>query len=192
MSLQQIKNIISIMFYRHSTSYRRKMKHSILALFFLLPLNALSSPDPFASSELTNVIVIKGTIAGVVWDFQNQAMSLGGGIPDPNPADNKFYSPTVLFFKSANGNIIKKMTFFSDDCPYSPVSLTATETTITMIAQILPIPTTNTIVGGSTPSSYSTCPHTDSITTLQEIRNLNTGMLIKRITLGNYRTAILQ
>lgn len=81
------------------------------------------------------------------------------------------------------------MTFFADDCPYSPVSLAATKTTISMIVQVLPI-TTNTSVGGST-SSYSTCPYTDSVTTLQEIRNLKTGALIKRITLGNYRTAIL-
>ena len=169
-----------------------KLKKTFLALFFLLPLNALSSQDPFTSSELTNVIVIKSTIAGVVWDFQMPAMLPGFGIPDPNPTDNKFYKPTVLFFNRTNGNIIKKMTFFSDDCPYSPVSLTATETTITMITQILPISTTNSSVGGSTPSSYSTCPYTDSITTLQEIRNLNTGTLIKRITLGNYRTAILQ
>jgi hypothetical protein len=165
-----------------------KLKRTFLAVFFLLPLNALSSPlDPFASSELTNVIAIKDNIAGVVWDLQIPLL-IGGGIPDSNPNDNKFYAPTVLFFNRANGNIIKKMTFFSDTCAYSPVSLTTTETTITMITQIIPISTTNTSVGGSTPSIYSTCPYTDSVTTLQEIRNLKTGALIKRIKLGNYRT----
>ena len=166
-----------------------KLKRTFLALFFLLPLNALSKPlDPIKSSELTNVIAIKGTIAGVVWDLQMPLFSVGG-ISDPNPTDNKFYAPTVLFFNRANGKIIKKMTFFSDACPYSPVSLTATETTITMITQILPVRTTNSSVGGSTPSSYSTCPYTESVTTLQETRNLKTGALIKAIELGNYRTA---
>ena len=163
----------------------------ILFVLFLLPLNALSSTDPFASSGLTNVIAINNTIAGVVWDFQMTLIAGGSVISDPNPTDNKFYAPTVLFFNGANGNLIKKMTFFGDDCPYSPVSLVANGATIKMIVQVLPMTTNSINSGGSLPTTnYPSCRYTDSVTTLQEIRNLKTGELIKQITLQNYRTAI--
>ncbi len=184
-------NSSNILIKRLDNTIMIKLKRTLLALIFLLPLSALSTPDPFTSSELTNIIAIKDTIAGVVWDVQMPLIS-GGVITDPNPTDNKFYAPTVLFFKSANGNIIKKMTFFADDCPYSPVSLAATQTTITMTTQILPITITNTTNdGGGVSTPYSNCPYTDSVTTLKEIRNLKTGALIKQTRLGNYRTAIL-
>lgn len=76
------------------------MKRSILALFFLLPLNAFSSPPNILSSELTNVIAINNTIAGVVWDLKASLLAFEVVIQDPNPNDNKFYAPTVLFLKA--------------------------------------------------------------------------------------------
>jgi hypothetical protein len=181
------------------------MNRLILALLFLIPLNALSSPIspsgfPF-SSELSNIIDIKGNVAGVAWDSKTiscmQGILVDGvDIPnfpctDPYPNDNKFYAPTVLIFSGATGKVIKKIEFFGTDCPYNPVSLTINEGKIFLTVQTIPALTPPPITPpGLTSNDYPTCAYSDRVVTLREVRRLNTGALIKRITLEDYRTIV--